>query len=95
MLKGGGRGIFSNSGGISKIYNNLIIAEQSGYHGIDKVSEIQEINNHIIGPISTYGILVDQMICIKNNVVTGMQILELKVVENTKSSLFTIQQFLE
>jgi parallel beta-helix repeat protein len=70
MLKGGGRGIFSNVGGISKIYNNLIIADQSGYQGIDKVSQVEVINNHIIGHFSSYGILAGPNDIIKNNVVT-------------------------
>jgi hypothetical protein len=69
-LKNGGRGIFSNVGGTSKIFNNLIIAEQSGYQGIDKVSNVEVINNHIRGHLSSYGILAGPNDIIKNNVVT-------------------------
>ncbi len=69
-LKDGGRGIFSNVGGTTKIYNNLIISEQSGYQGIDKVSYIEVINNHIKGHLSSYGILAGPNDIVKNNIVT-------------------------
>ena len=70
-LISGDYGILSGTGGTSKIYNNLIIAE-TGYDGIYKNgSVVQVINNYVTGNFTDYGILVGPNDIVKNNVVTN------------------------
>jgi hypothetical protein len=71
LKNGGSEGIRSNVGGTSKIFNNLIIAEP-GYDGINKTaSNIQVIDNYLMGNFGDYGILFGQNDIVKNNVVTN------------------------